>query len=167
MHHARHLGWGYIPHPRHPLRPCRKHGGAPGTRECPSPILVPLSPWVPKLVPTALGNADSRSKFCVDSTDPFSSFVIWCEQTCSSVKIKSFSSLVNGPLSVFLSCAQRRMPRTCGRYARGHVELHRVGRSLLLSSTFSIRSRASPRICRHSAVPRRTSLYVRWATVSE
>jgi hypothetical protein len=56
-------------------------------------VVPPLQgSWVPKLVPTALGNADSRSKFFV---------VIWCEQTCSSVKIKSFSSLVNGPLSVF------------------------------------------------------------------
>ena len=44
MHHAQHLEWGYIPHPRHPLRPCCKHGGAPGTRESPSPILVLLSP---------------------------------------------------------------------------------------------------------------------------
>ena len=34
----------YIPHPRHPLRPCCKHGGASGTREGPLPILVLLSP---------------------------------------------------------------------------------------------------------------------------
>jgi len=46
---ARRLEWGYIPHPRHPLRPCCKHGGAPGAREGPSPILVLLSPR-PKLL---------------------------------------------------------------------------------------------------------------------
>ena len=63
MHLARRLGWGYIPHPRHPLRPCCKHGGAPSPCEGPSPILVLLTPRSKRLERSVLRRGRRTARF--------------------------------------------------------------------------------------------------------